>query len=207
MLFRSVSQSRYNLRGKLIDSTLSAGAGTKAVRWNSSTGEFTYADTTVGGGGLTIGTTTIANSATGSILYDSSGILSRNADLYWDVSNKRLGIGTSTPNASALLDVTSTTRGAVLPRMNTTQMNAISSPVAGLMVYNSDSASYVFYNGSVWLKMGSGSGGVSTPTLQQVITAGSTLTTDNTIGGGGNTLNINNLWGLYIEAGNGRWIS
>ena len=39
------------LRGKLIDSTLSAGAGTKAVRWNSSTGEFTYADTTAGGGG------------------------------------------------------------------------------------------------------------------------------------------------------------
>ena len=36
------------LRGKLIDSTLSAGAGTKAVRWNSSTGEFTYADTTAG---------------------------------------------------------------------------------------------------------------------------------------------------------------
>ena len=39
------------VRGKLIDSTLSADAGTKAVRWNSSTGEFTYADTTVGGGG------------------------------------------------------------------------------------------------------------------------------------------------------------
>ena len=37
------------VRGKLIDSTLSAGAGTKAVRWNSSTGEFTYADTTAGG--------------------------------------------------------------------------------------------------------------------------------------------------------------
>ena len=38
------------VRGKLIDSTLSAGSGTKAVRWNSSTGEFTYADTTAGGG-------------------------------------------------------------------------------------------------------------------------------------------------------------
>ena len=36
------------VRGKLIDSTLSAGSGTKAVRWNSSTGEFTYADTTAG---------------------------------------------------------------------------------------------------------------------------------------------------------------
>ncbi len=43
------------VRGKLIDSTLSAGAGTKAVRWNSSTGEFTYADTTVGGGGTPAG--------------------------------------------------------------------------------------------------------------------------------------------------------
>ena len=38
------------VRGKLIDSTLSAGAGTKAVRWNSSTGEFTYADTTANQG-------------------------------------------------------------------------------------------------------------------------------------------------------------
>ena len=64
-----------------------------------------------------------------------------------------VGIGTTTPNASALLDVTSTTQGAVLPRMNTTQMNAISSPVAGLMVYNSDSTSYCYYNGSVWLNV------------------------------------------------------
>jgi hypothetical protein len=38
------------VRGKLIDSTLSAGAGTKAVRWNSTTGEFTYADTTANQG-------------------------------------------------------------------------------------------------------------------------------------------------------------
>ena len=43
------------VRGKLIDSTLSAGAGTKAVRWNDATGEFTYADTTVGGGGSPAG--------------------------------------------------------------------------------------------------------------------------------------------------------
>ncbi len=73
-----------------------------------------------------------------------------------------VGIGTTLPDASALLDVTSTSAGVVLPRMNTTQMNAISSPVAGLMVYNSDSTSYCYYNGSAWLKMGSG-GGSATP--------------------------------------------
>lgn len=38
------------LKGKLFDKNIQAGAGTKAVRWNSTTGEFTYADTTAGGG-------------------------------------------------------------------------------------------------------------------------------------------------------------
>jgi hypothetical protein len=51
------------------------------------------------------------------------------------VSNS-LGIGIATPNASALLDVSSTTKGFLPPRMTTTQKNAISSPAAGLVVYD-----------------------------------------------------------------------
>lgn len=47
----------------------------------------------------------------------------------------QVGVGTTTPNASAVLDVTSTTRGFLLPRMTEVQMNAIVSPVEGLMVY------------------------------------------------------------------------
>lgn len=68
--------------------------------------------------------------------------------------------GTPTNLASSQLTVNSTTKGALLPRMNTTQMNAISSPATGLLIFNTDSASYVQYTGSIWQKMvGSGGGG------------------------------------------------
>jgi hypothetical protein len=42
----------------------------------------------------------------------------------------------STPNASAILDVKSTTKGMLIPRMTTVQRNAIVSPVEGLIIYN-----------------------------------------------------------------------
>lgn len=49
----------------------------------------------------------------------------------------RVGIGTTAPNSSAILDVNSTTLGFRVPVMTTTQKNAISSPAAGLVVYDS----------------------------------------------------------------------
>jgi len=51
-------------------------------------------------------------------------------------SGEGVGIGTNTPNASSILDITSTTKGVLFPRMTTTQKNAISSPVAGLVVFD-----------------------------------------------------------------------
>jgi hypothetical protein len=42
---------------------------------------------------------------------------------------------TATPDASAILDVQSTTQGMLIPRMTETQKNAISSPATGLMIY------------------------------------------------------------------------
>lgn len=51
-------------------------------------------------------------------------------------STGEVGIGTSTPDASAKLDVDSTTQGFLSPRMTTTQRDAITSPAAGLMIYN-----------------------------------------------------------------------
>jgi hypothetical protein len=47
-----------------------------------------------------------------------------------------IGVGTTSPNASALLDVSSTTKGILFPRMTTTQKNAITTPAAGLVVYD-----------------------------------------------------------------------
>jgi len=58
------------------------------------------------------------------------------------------GIGTTTPNASAKLDVFSTTKGFLPPRMTNAQRTAISSPAEGLMVYQTDGTSGLYYYGS-----------------------------------------------------------
>lgn len=54
------------------------------------------------------------------------------------------------PNASAILDIYSTTQGLGLPAMTTTQRNAVSSPRAGLAIYNSTTNKINFYNGTAW---------------------------------------------------------
>ena len=61
-----------------------------------------------------------------------------------------VGIGTSSPASSAILDVQSTTKGVRMPNMTTTQKNAISSPVAGLMVFDTTLAKLCVYSGSAW---------------------------------------------------------
>ena len=61
-----------------------------------------------------------------------------------------LGIGTTTPSASAILDAQSTTKGVRMPNMTTTQKNAIASPAAGLMVFDTTLAKLCVYSGSAW---------------------------------------------------------
>jgi uncharacterized protein (TIGR02145 family) len=51
------------------------------------------------------------------------------------ICNAQVGIGTSTPNASAQLDVSSTSKGFLPPRLTAAQRDAISSPAAGLMIW------------------------------------------------------------------------
>jgi hypothetical protein len=57
-------------------------------------------------------------------------------------------------NSSAMLDVSSTTQGVLVPRMTTAQRTAISSPATGLLVYQTDGTSgFYFYNGSAWTSL------------------------------------------------------
>jgi hypothetical protein len=56
-----------------------------------------------------------------------------------------VGIGTASPSASAILDAQSTTQGVRMPNMTTTQKNAIASPAAGLMVYDTTLAKLCVY--------------------------------------------------------------
>jgi len=72
----------------------------------------------------------------------------------------QVGIGTLTPDASASLDVTSITRGALVPRMTTVQRDAIVSPAVGLLIYNLDSNLFNFWTGASWLPVGSPVGNV-----------------------------------------------
>jgi hypothetical protein len=70
-----------------------------------------------------------------------------------------LSVGVNTPNASALLDLTSTTKGFLPPRMTATQAAAIATPAEGLMVYVTNTGG-VFtgkgwwgWNGAAWEKL------------------------------------------------------
>lgn len=64
-----------------------------------------------------------------------------------------VGIGTTTINSSALLQVESTTKGILGPRLTTAQILAISTPAEGLYVYNTDLKTLCFYNGTAWQKV------------------------------------------------------
>lgn len=59
-----------------------------------------------------------------------------------------VGIGTSTPNASAQLDISSTGRGLLIPRMNSAAINAIPNPAKGLMVLDTAKNQLVFNIGT-----------------------------------------------------------
>ena len=73
------------------------------------------------------------------------------------ITAAQTGIGTSSPDASAQLDVVSTSRGMLIPRMSKSQRNGISSPAAGLLIYqNTDSTGFYFYNGTDWVFLHAG---------------------------------------------------
>ncbi len=72
-----------------------------------------------------------------------------------------VGIGTVAPNASAILEMLSTNKGVLVPRMNTAGMTAIVNPANSLLVYNTDSMCYFFYRvpSLTWVSLCTASGG------------------------------------------------
>ncbi len=67
----------------------------------------------------------------------------------------------SVANSSAMLDIKSSSKGVLIPRMTTQQRTAIVSPAAGLLVYDTDTNSFWFYNGSTWTNLSGSVGGGS----------------------------------------------
>ena len=67
----------------------------------------------------------------------------------------QVGIGTTNPDASAALEITSSTKGVLIPRMTEAQRDAIPSVATGLMIYQTDgTVGFYYYNGSSWTNVG-----------------------------------------------------
>ncbi len=117
---------------------LANGTGTVAVV-NGGTGTITGSITgttaltfTAGGSNQNV---TLAPSGTGSVSMKGSTSINTAGDA---------------PNGSAMLDVSSTSKGFLPPRMTSAQRNAISSPVEGLTIYNTDEKALNIYSGTSW---------------------------------------------------------
>jgi uncharacterized protein (TIGR02145 family) len=79
----------------------------------------------------------------------------------------QVGIGTDTPDTSSILDLTSTDKALLLPRMNTVQRILIINPVAGMVIFNTDSSCIEIYrNNTGWFNIctGNSSGLMGGPT-------------------------------------------
>ena len=60
------------------------------------------------------------------------------------ISFSQVGIGTTTPDASSVLDITATDAGLLVPRLTTTQRDALSSPATGLLIFNTTTKSFQY---------------------------------------------------------------
>lgn len=62
-----------------------------------------------------------------------------------------IGINTTDPDSTAILDISSGDRGILIPRMSTLQRSMITGPALGLQIFNTDINCLQFFNGNQWM--------------------------------------------------------
>jgi hypothetical protein len=73
-------------------------------------------------------------------------------------SAQSVGIGTPNPAASSILELNSTNKGFLMPRMTTANRTAIAAPATGLQVFDITTNTFWHFNGTVWVNDGTGAG-------------------------------------------------
>ena len=141
--FINVKGSNNTGIGYIVGYNLTTGTANTIVGYYTGLGITTGGKNTIIGANISGLATSLSNTI---ILADGDGVIR-----YYCNSDGSTGIGTTTPNASAKLEVSSTTQGVLLPRMTTTQKNAISSPTEGLEVYDLTLHQKSYYNGTTWI--------------------------------------------------------
>ena len=68
-------------------------------------------------------------------------------------THAQVGIGTTTPDASAALDITSTSGGLLIPRLTSAQRDVLSNPAVGLIIFNITTNCLNHYIGAKWLEV------------------------------------------------------
>ena len=136
----------------------STASGTFTVGATSGTGALTFGRSTVSQT-INIATGITASGSTKTINVGTAGASGSTTNVNYGSAtsgatvthtfNGNVGVGAA-PNASALLDVQSTTKGVRFPNMTTTQKNAIASPAAGLVVFDTTLAKLCVYSGAAW---------------------------------------------------------
>jgi len=96
----------------------------------------------------------------------------------------QVGIGTTTPNPSSIVDITSSTGGILLPRMLQSQRDAIPLPATGLLIYQTDGASgFYSYSGAVWVPLASAGAGGEFQSVSGVVFNTTAIATDDFVFG------------------------
>src|SRR3989304_7212176 len=73
---------------------------------------------------------------------------------YTSIAQSSFGINTNNPDSSAVLDVVSTNKGILIPRMDSASRAGIANPATGLLVYDNTANKFYYYTGAAWTIVG-----------------------------------------------------
>ncbi len=139
------------------------------------------------------------------IVLGTAGILSAQ-------SGVKIAATSGTADPSSMLDIESTNKGMLIPRMTEAQRNAIASPATGLLVFQTDnSAAFYYYNGSGWVSLSTGATLSGTPNTVAKFTSatnvGNSIITSDATNVGIGTTGIGQVGNVQISTGGASPIS